>query len=166
MGAPTSASGEAVRVAVVDLGTNTTRLLICDVRGREIAELERRTEITRLGEGLDASGRLADAAKERVLVTIDAYREAIERHGGDRAVAVATSAVRDAGDGDGFRAEVSRRLGFEARTITGAEEAALTFRGATSNRAPGGGPLLVLDIGGGSTEYVIGRAGGEPEHDV
>ena len=152
-------------MAVVDLGTNTTRLLVCDVRDGQVAELERRTTITRLGEGVDATGRLAAAAKDRVRGVLGEFRALIDRHGAARTVAVATSAMRDAADGEAFRAEIDERFGIAAKTITGEEEARLTFRGATGG-APAEGPTLVLDIGGGSTEYVVGTAGGEPDFDV
>jgi exopolyphosphatase / guanosine-5'-triphosphate,3'-diphosphate pyrophosphatase len=145
-----------VRVAVVDIGTNSTRLLVADVEdGRLTAELERQTEVTRLGEGVDASGRLSEDAMARVFGMCAHYREAIDGHGADRVVAVLTSAVRDAANGDHFRDELRRRFGFEAKTISGDREAALTYRGATSRRGHEES-LLVLDIGGGSTELVIG----------
>lgn len=163
-------TGEATaggpRVAVVDLGTNTTRLLVAEVTGGAVRELERRTEITRLGEAVDATGRLADAAKDRVRATLADYREPIDRHGAERTVAVATSAMRDAEDGEQFRGELSERFGIDAKTISGQEEARLTFLGATNGVAEGAGPALVLDIGGGSTEFVVGRPGAEPEFDV
>jgi exopolyphosphatase/guanosine-5'-triphosphate,3'-diphosphate pyrophosphatase len=153
-------------VAVVDLGTNTTRLLVCDVHDGEIAELERRTTITGLGQGVDANGRLADAAKDRVRDALGEFRELIDRHGAARTTAVATSAMRDAEDGEAFRQEICERFGIAAQTISGAEEARLTFRGATGGNSPGRDPTLVLDIGGGSTEYVIGAGGGEPDFEV
>jgi exopolyphosphatase/guanosine-5'-triphosphate,3'-diphosphate pyrophosphatase len=156
------ASSESARVAVVDLGSNTTRLLVADVRDREVTELDRRTEITALGRGVDASGRLSDEAIERVMGTLVGYREAIDRAGVDRTVAVATSAVRDAANSDELRARLSNELDLEVRTIAGDEEARLTFLGATSRRAPEIGPTIVIDIGGGSTELVIGVAGQDP----
>ncbi len=166
MEAASRSAGGAVRAAVVDLGTNTTRLLVCDVRDGEIAELERRTTITRLGEGVDATGELADAAKDRVRAALGEFRKLIDRHEVARTVAVATSAMRDAEDGDAFRAEIQERFGIAVVTISGEEEARLTFRGATGGARSGGDPTLVLDIGGGSTEYVVGAAGGQPEFDV
>jgi exopolyphosphatase/guanosine-5'-triphosphate,3'-diphosphate pyrophosphatase len=149
------------RIAVVDLGTNTTRLLVADVAGGRVREVERHSEVTRLGEGVDASGRLADAAMERVLAVVRDYRRAIEAQGAERTVAVATSAVRDAANADAFRARVRDELGVEVRTISGDEEARLTFLGATNGRAPDE-QVLVLDIGGGSTEFVVGFPGSEP----
>jgi len=152
----------ARRVAVADLGSNTTRLLIAEVGDGTVAELDRRTEITALGRGVDASGRLDEEAIERVVEALAGYRQAIDAAEVERTVAVATSAVRDAANGDDFRADLRERFGFEVQTITGEEEARLTFLGATSRRAPGEGPVVVIDIGGGSTELVIGVAGQEP----
>jgi exopolyphosphatase/guanosine-5'-triphosphate,3'-diphosphate pyrophosphatase len=155
-----------VRVAVVDLGTNTTRLLVADVVDGRVTELDRRTTITRLGEKVDAGGELIDAAMERVFAALSEYRRAIDELGAERTVAVATSAVRDARNGDYFLAQIRERFDIEARLITGDEEARLTFAGATAERAAGGDPVLVLDIGGGSTEFVVGRAGEEPSFHV
>ena len=166
MDASAAAAEGSTRVAVVDLGTNTTRLLVCEVSGGRVAELERRTEITRLGEGVDATGRLDDGAKDRVRRVLGGYRELIDRHGATRTVAVATSAMRDAEDGDAFRQELCDRFGLDARTISGSEEARLTFLGATSEHAGDGTATLVLDIGGGSTEFVVGLPRTEPSFDV
>lgn len=152
-----------MRVAVVDLGTNSTRLLVADARDGVLEELERRTTVTRLGEGVDATGRLDAAAIERVHAALTEYRRVIDALGAERVAAVATSAVRDADNGEEFRASLRERFGIDARTIPGDEEAALTFAGATAGRPGGQGPLLVLDIGGGSTEFVTGVAGGEIE---
>jgi exopolyphosphatase/guanosine-5'-triphosphate,3'-diphosphate pyrophosphatase len=154
-----------MRVAVVDLGTNSTRLLIADVENGRVRELDRRTTVTRLGEGVDASGRLADAAMERVFAALAEYRASIDEHGAEHTVAVATSAVRDSANGDEFRAGMRERFGIDARTISGDEEARLTFLGATSAREPGA-LTVVIDIGGGSTELVVGRGGSEPEFHV
>ena len=153
-----------VRVAVVDIGTNSTRLLVAELRaGRVIAELTRRTSVTRLGAGVDAGGRLAGDAIGRVFATLDQYRSEIDSYQPDAAVAVLTSAVRDAANGPEFAAEVQRRYRLSPHILTGDQEASLTFLGATSERDPGDRmPTLVLDIGGGSTELVIGagrRAG-------
>ena len=153
---------EGQRIAVIDLGTNSTRLLVADVAAGRVHEVERRTEVTGLGEGVDARGRLAAAAIRRVHRTLEDFRARIDAHGAERAIAVATSAVRDAANGEGFRAELAERFAIDARTISGEEEARLSFLGATAERPPGGDPLLLLDIGGGSTEFVIGVAGAEP----
>ena len=144
------------RVAVVDIGSNSTRLLVCDIDGgRVVDELDRRSKVTRLGAGVDSAGRLADDAMDRVFAVLDQYKEAID--GADRAVAVLTSAVRDASNGGEFAAEVGRRYGIEPHVLKGDDEARLTFLGATSDRDPDDRTLtLVVDIGGGSTELVIG----------
>jgi len=152
-----------MRVAVVDIGTNSTRLLLADVdeHSGALTEVERRTTVTRLGQDVDTSGALADEAVSRVFAALDEYRAAIESHGGaDRSIAVLTSAVRDASNGATFTGRVRDEYGLDAHTIPGAEEARLTFLGATSERVPGAeedGPIVVIDIGGGSTEFVVGR---------
>lgn len=153
-----------MRVGVVDIGTNSTRLLVADVEQGAIDELDRRSEVTRLGHGVDASGRLADDAMARVFATLDAYRDAMDalEVPADARVAILTSAARDAGNGAGFTATVRETYGLDARTISGDEEARLTFRGATHGRPRDNRtPLLVFDIGGGSTELVTGTADGE-----
>jgi exopolyphosphatase / guanosine-5'-triphosphate,3'-diphosphate pyrophosphatase len=152
----------AQRTAVVDLGTNSTRLLVAEVADGAVRELERRTNVTRLGQGVDRSGRLAEEAMERVYVVLADYRAEIDRHGADRVVAVATSAMRDAENGEEFRAALRERFGIDARTISGDEEARLTFLGATSGRTDRDTETLVIDIGGGSTEFVVGRPGSPP----
>jgi exopolyphosphatase/guanosine-5'-triphosphate,3'-diphosphate pyrophosphatase len=148
-----------VRVAVVDIGTNSTRLLVADVTddGR-LTERERRTKVTRLGDRLDQTGVLGDEAMARVLATLAEYRKVIDQQGSERAVAVLTSAVRDAANGHDFLARVrAQGDGLDARVIAGDEEARLTFRGATSERARSDAtPTLVIDVGGGSTELVVG----------
>jgi exopolyphosphatase/guanosine-5'-triphosphate,3'-diphosphate pyrophosphatase len=148
-----------VRVAVVDIGTNSTRLLVADVTDDgKLTERERRTKVTRLGDRLGETGVLSDDAMARVLATLAEYRMVIEQEGAERAVAVLTSAVRDAANGGDFLARVRAQSdGLDARVIAGEEEARLTFRGATSERAPGDAtPTLVIDVGGGSTELVVG----------
>jgi exopolyphosphatase / guanosine-5'-triphosphate,3'-diphosphate pyrophosphatase len=154
-----------MRVGVVDIGTNSTRLLVAEVDGGTITELDRRTTVTRLGEGLEASGRLSDATTARVADALAEYREVLDELGAERVVAVATSAMRDASNGPRFRDQIERRFGLDARTISGDEEARLTFLGATEGRAPGAA-TLVIDIGGGSTEFVVGQPGGDPEFHV
>jgi exopolyphosphatase/guanosine-5'-triphosphate,3'-diphosphate pyrophosphatase len=153
-------------IAVVDLGTNSTRLLVAGVAGGRVEELERRSTVTRLGQGVDASGRLADEAIERVFSVLQEYRELIDSNGAEKVVALATSAVRDSSNGDEFREALRERFGIEARTISGDEEARLTFLGATSAREDRDEPTLVIDIGGGSTELVVGPPGGDPEFHV
>ena len=154
-----------MRVAVVDLGTNTTRLLVADVVDGRVEELTRRNTVTRLGERVDSGGELVESAMERVFGAVAEYRQAIDELGAERTVAVATSAVRDATNGERFQRELRERYGIEARIISGDEEARLTFKGATAERA-GGDPVLVLDIGGGSTEFVVGRSGEDPSFHV
>jgi exopolyphosphatase/guanosine-5'-triphosphate,3'-diphosphate pyrophosphatase len=148
-----------MRIAVVDIGTNSTRLLVCEREEDRIAdELERHSTVTRLGAGVDADGRLADEAMKRVYATVDEYTELIERHGVDRAIAVLTSAVRDAANGQEFAESIRERYHLEPHVISGDEEARLTYLGATSERDPHDQtPTVVIDIGGGSTEIVIGR---------
>jgi exopolyphosphatase/guanosine-5'-triphosphate,3'-diphosphate pyrophosphatase len=147
-----------MRVGVVDIGTNSTRLLVADVAdGRVVAEGARRSTVTRLGEGVDATGRLGDEPMARVLAVLDGYRAELDAAGCDATVAVLTSAVRDAANGEAFRATVRERYGLDARVIAGEEEARLTFLGATSDLGDGDEARVVIDIGGGSTELVLGR---------
>lgn len=147
-----------MRVAIVDIGSNSTRLLIADVQdGRVTGELERHSEVTRLGAGVDADGRLREDAMERVYATLDRYQAQIDDHSCDKRLAVLTSAVRDSANGKAFADTVSSRYGLEPHVLTGDQEARLTFLGATSERdAADTAPILVFDIGGGSTEMVIG----------
>ena len=149
-----------MKVAVVDIGTNSTRLLIAEIEdGRVTAEPERLTNVTRLGQGVDSAGRLADEAMQRVYDTLEKFREPIDRERPDRAVAVLTSAVRDAANGREFADTVHDRYGLEPHILTGDQEAEFTFLGATSERDPDDRtPTVVIDIGGGSTELVVGAA--------
>ena len=154
-------------IAVVDLGTNSTRLLVANVTEQHtVEELERHTTVTRLGQGVDRSGRLADEAIDRVMNALAEYKRLIDQHGAHHVAALATSAVRDSENGDEFRALMKERFGFHARTISGDEEARLTFLGATSARTDTHDPTLVIDIGGGSTEFVVGRPGADPDFHV
>jgi exopolyphosphatase/guanosine-5'-triphosphate,3'-diphosphate pyrophosphatase len=152
-----------VRVAVVDIGTNSTRLFIADVDPTigSVQEIERRSNVTRLGHGVDASRSLADDAIERVFRTLTEYRAAIDQHGASANLAVLTSAVRDASNGADFAERVRQDFHLDARVLSGEEEAQLTFLGAMSDRpAPDGQAnaksTVVIDIGGGSTEFVVG----------
>ncbi len=150
-------SRPAVRVGVVDIGTNSTRLLIADSADGAVAEVERRSTVTRLGHGVDATGALGEEPRARGFATLEAYMEAIEACGCEARPAVMTSAVRDATNGAEFAAGVRDRFGLDARTLSGDEEARLTFLGATAARDPSDPTeLLVVDIGGGSTELVVG----------
>jgi exopolyphosphatase / guanosine-5'-triphosphate,3'-diphosphate pyrophosphatase len=151
-----------MRVAVLDLGTNTTRVLVADVDDGRVHELERRTRVTGLGQGVDSTGRLSDEAIERVTTTLEDYRAVIDELQPERTIALATSATRDAANGDDFRQLLHERFGFDAHIIPGDEEARLTFLGATAARAGSAGPFVVIDIGGGSTELVVGSAGSDP----
>ncbi len=147
-----------MRVAIVDIGTNSTRLLIAEVRdSRVVAELERRTRVTRLGAGVDAAGELREDAIERVFAVVGEYRARIDSLDGV-AHAVLTSAVRDATNGREFSERLARRFRLDAHVLSGEEEARLTYLGATSDRsaADSAGTTLVIDIGGGSTELILG----------
>ncbi len=148
-----------MRVAAIDQGTNTTRLLVADVHGGRVEEVHRESRITRLGEGVDARRRLLPLPIARVRNALTDYRRTAERLGAERTLLVATSAVRDAENGDAFLGEVEWSYGFDTRLAAGEEEAALSFGGATLGRTLDG-PTLVVDIGGGSTELVVGDAGG------
>lgn len=152
------------RFAALDIGTVTCRLLVADVEGGQVSEVAKEYAITDLGVGVDASGRLADDAMERVLATVDRYRETLDRCDTDERplrglIAMATSAARDAANADEFTARLAER-GVTLAVIPGEREAALTFTGASADFP--GENLLVVDIGGGSTEIVAGRRGETP----
>jgi exopolyphosphatase/guanosine-5'-triphosphate,3'-diphosphate pyrophosphatase len=148
-----------MRAAVVDIGTNSTRLLIADV-GSGVTELERESIVTRLGEGVDATGRLGEEPQARVFAALERYAAEISAHECDASTAVMTSAVRDAANGAEFAATVRDRFGLEGRTLSGDEEAAATYAGATAARPPDDAiERVVIDIGGGSTEFVCGARG-------
>ena len=138
------------RVAAIDLGTNATRLLVADVEDGRVDEILRRTRITRLGEGVDARHRLLPVPVARVRNVLADYRRELEALGAERTLAVATSAVRDAENGEAFLGEIEWSYGFATRLLTGDEEAAMTLRGV--------GPLepgtVIVDVGGGSTELI------------
>ena len=139
-----------MRVAAIDLGTNTTRLLVADVADGRLDELHRETRITRLGEAVDARRRLLPVPLARVRNALADYRRTLETLGAERTLLVATSAVRDAENGEAFLGEIEWSYGFTARLVSGDEEAQLTRRGV---KPPAG--TLVLDIGGGSTELIL-----------
>jgi len=151
-----------MRVAAIDIGTNTVLLLVAerDASGQLVA-VEERATITRLGEGVDKTRTLAPAAIARTNAAIDAYAEVVGRLGVERVDVVGTSAMRDAGGGEAVRTHVRSKLGVDARTISGDEEARLTFAGALSGIASveAGARVRVFDIGGGSTEIVHGERG-------
>ncbi len=139
-----------MRVAAIDLGTNTTRLLVADVLNGDVAEVSRRTRITRLGEGVDSRRRLLPLPIARVRNCLTDYRRELESLGAERSLAVATSAVRDAENGEAFLGELEWSYGFTTRLLTGEEEAELTLRGVGKT----GDDTVVVDIGGGSTELI------------
>ena len=141
------------RVGAVDIGTNSTRLLVADVEAGELTDLERRSVVTGLGQGVDAGRRLLPEPIERVRRVLADYRALIDANGAARTLAVATSAVRDAVNGREFLASVGEDFGFETRVLSGEEEARLTRLGAGA-ATPG---TLLLDVGGGSTELVLGE---------
>jgi exopolyphosphatase/guanosine-5'-triphosphate,3'-diphosphate pyrophosphatase len=142
-------------VAVVDMGTNSTRLLVADVEDGEVKELERISTVTRLGRGVDTSKQLATEAIEDVASAVGEYIKLYEPLEPDVVLALATSAVRDAENSGAFIAELRERFALNARILTGEEEARLTYVGAVVGRPPPDG-TLVIDIGGGSTEIVVG----------
>jgi exopolyphosphatase/guanosine-5'-triphosphate,3'-diphosphate pyrophosphatase len=148
-------SPEPKRVAVIDIGTNSARLLVADVVDGKVAPVERRSRVTRLGRGVDLSGRLSAEAVEEACEAVGDYVAACEELGAEAVDAIATSAVRDAENGSAFVAELRERFALSARVLDGGEEARLTYLGATSERVPTE-PTLVVDIGGGSTELVVG----------
>jgi exopolyphosphatase / guanosine-5'-triphosphate,3'-diphosphate pyrophosphatase len=139
-----------MRVGAIDLGTNATRLLVADVDDGRVDEVLRRTRITKLGEGVDARRRLLPLPIARVRNVLGEYRRELEQLGAERTLAVATSAVRDAENGEAFLGEIEWSYGFATRLLSGDEEAAMTLRGV--------GPLepgtLIVDVGGGSTELI------------
>ena len=137
-----------MRVGAVDLGTNSTRLLVADVTGDRVDEVVRRLRITRLGEGVDERGRLLPLPIARVRNVLSDYRREAEELGAERVLAVATSAVRDAENGEAFLGEVEWSYGFDTRLASGDDEALLTFRGVETGRV-GNGPTVIADIGGG-----------------
>ena len=152
------------RVAAVDLGTNSTRLLVADVEDGRIADVERDAQVTRLGEGVDERHRLLPLPITRVRNVLTDYRRRVEALGTERTLAIATSAVRDAENGEAFLGEVEWSYGFSTRLLSGHDEALMTFRGVTSERTLDEG-TVVVDIGGGSTELVAGGSEGVHWHD-
>src|SRR5688572_24868193 len=148
-------------VAAVDIGTNSVRLLIADENGRQ---LERAMQITRLGQGVDQSGALHPDAITRTLAVLSSYGERIQSFGVRRVRAAATSAARDTSNRELFFDAAERALGARPELLSGDEEARLSFRGATAELSSSDGPFLVVDIGGGSTEFVLGSS--EPEAQV
>lgn len=156
MAATNPKSATSRRVAVIDIGTNSTRLLIADVDGEEVDEIYRESRVTRLGRGVDYSGQLSTEGIEAVCQTIAEYMPLVAEEEAEKVTVIATSAVRDAENGGAFVAELRERFNLNATVIDGNEEASLTYRGTVAGRS-GDENLLVIDIGGGSTEMIIGR---------
>jgi exopolyphosphatase/guanosine-5'-triphosphate,3'-diphosphate pyrophosphatase len=140
-----------MRVGAVDLGTNSTRLLVADVDDGRVQEVARRTQITRLGEGVDERRKLLPLPVARVRNVLSDYRRELEQLGAERVLTIGTSAVRDAENGEAFLGEIEWSYGFATRLVTGDEEAQLTLRGVATGRPLDEG-TVVLDVGGGSTE--------------
>ncbi|HVD51240.1 MAG TPA: exopolyphosphatase, partial [Candidatus Udaeobacter sp.] len=147
------------RVAAVDIGTNSTRLLVADLDDGRITDVERDTRITRLGEGVDERRRLLPVPIARVRNVLTEYRRRIEALGAERTLAIATSAIRDAENGEAFLGEIEWSYGFATRLLSGHEEALMTYRGVTSERQLEAG-TVIIDIGGGSTEFIAGEPDG------
>ncbi|HEU5386429.1 MAG TPA: Ppx/GppA phosphatase family protein [Streptosporangiaceae bacterium] len=158
------------RVAAIDCGTNSLRLLLADVDPghAELTDLTRRMEIVRLGQGVDKTGRLAPEALARTIAVLRDYADVIASSGAQAVRMVATSATRDASNAADFTGLVKEVLGVAPEVLSGDEEAVLSFTGATAEltAGPDPGPFLVADIGGGSTEFVLGPAGGQPERKI
>jgi exopolyphosphatase/guanosine-5'-triphosphate,3'-diphosphate pyrophosphatase len=144
-----------MRVGVVDLGTNTTRLLVAEVSDGHVGEVARESTITRLGEGVDERRKLLPLPMARVRNVLADYRRELEEAGAERVLAIGTSAVRDADNGEAFLGEIEWSYGFTTRLLSGDEEAALTLRGVSDGRELDA-QTLVLDVGGGSTELILG----------
>jgi exopolyphosphatase/guanosine-5'-triphosphate,3'-diphosphate pyrophosphatase len=150
-------------VAAIDCGTNSTRLLVTDSHG---APLERQMRITRLGEGVDETGMLSPDAIHRCLSVLKDYRTVMDRHNVRRGRVVATSAARDASNGEDFLRPATELTGYPTEVLTGVEEGRLSLAGAVADLDDVEGPFLVLDIGGGSTELVAGTGPQDPELEV
>jgi exopolyphosphatase/guanosine-5'-triphosphate,3'-diphosphate pyrophosphatase len=153
-----------MRVGAVDIGTNSTRLLVADVEERHLADVERETRVTRLGEGVDGRRRLLPVPIARVRNVLTDYRRTLEKLGAERTLAIATSAIRDAENGEAFLGEVEWSYGFETSLLSGHDEALMMFRGVTAERLLDEGTVIV-DVGGGSTELVAGGPDGVRWHD-
>lgn len=151
-------------MAAVDIGTNSTRLLVADVDDGSVVDIARETRVTRLGEGVDERRRLLPVPIARTRNTLSDYRRSAEQLGAERTLAIATSAIRDAENGEAFLGEVEWSYGFATRLLSGDDEALLTHQGVTSERALDAGTVIV-DIGGGSTELIAGEPDGVRWHD-
>jgi exopolyphosphatase/guanosine-5'-triphosphate,3'-diphosphate pyrophosphatase len=149
---------QPMRVAAIDCGTNSIRLLIADIDGNNFREVVRDMEIVRLGQGVDETGQFHPDAIARTLAAVDKFAAEIAKRGVEKIRFCATSATRDATNRHLFVDGVRERLGIELEVISGDEEAALSFAGAIKDINPSNGPFLVVDIGGGSTEFVFGTS--------
>jgi exopolyphosphatase/guanosine-5'-triphosphate,3'-diphosphate pyrophosphatase len=149
---------QPMRVAAIDCGTNSIRLLIADIDGNNFREVVRDMEIVRLGQGVDETGQFHPDAIARTLAAVDKFAAKIAKRGVEKIRFCATSATRDATNRHLFVDGVRERLGIELEVISGDEEAALSFAGAIKDLDPSNGPFLVVDIGGGSTEFVFGTS--------
>jgi exopolyphosphatase / guanosine-5'-triphosphate,3'-diphosphate pyrophosphatase len=149
---------QPMRVAAIDCGTNSIRLLIADIDGNNFREIVRDMEIVRLGQGVDETGQFHPDAIARTLAAVDKFAAEIAKRGVEKIRFCATSATRDATNRHLFVDGVRDRLGIELEVISGDEEAALSFAGAIKDLDPSNGPFLVVDIGGGSTEFVFGTS--------
>jgi exopolyphosphatase / guanosine-5'-triphosphate,3'-diphosphate pyrophosphatase len=154
------------RVAAVDCGTNSLRLLVADAHDGVLTDVRREMRVVRLGEDVDRTGLLAPQALERTRVALVEYAETCRALDVERTRMIATSATRDAGNRGEFTALVRGVLGIEPEVVSGGEEAALSFDGATRGLDPVDGPFLVVDIGGGSTEFVLGTRAVEAARSV
>lgn len=154
-----------MRVAAIDIGTNSVLLLVAERRGDVIVPIVERATITRLGQGVDATRALAPEATRRTLDCLARYAEEIRATGAARVAVAGTSAMRDAAGGESFRAEATSLLGVEPRVISGREEAELTFEGAMTGLGLSGS-VTVVDVGGGSTEVVTGDVATGPDRAV
>src|SRR6059058_701925 len=152
------------RVAAVDIGTNSTRLLVADITDGSVADVERETRVTRLGEGVDRRRRLLPVPIARTRNVLADYRRALESLGAERTLAIATSAFRDAENGEAFLGEIEWSYGFTTRLLSGHDEALMMFRGVTSGRELRAGTVIV-DVGGGSTELVAAEPDGVRWHE-
>jgi len=155
-----------MRVGAIDCGTNSIRLLIADISGSSFREVYRGMEIVRLGQGVDETGEFHPDAIERTLSAVDTFHRELARRGVENLRFCATSASRDATNRDIFLDGVHARLGIYPEVISGEEEAALSFKGATQELSQNQAPFLVVDIGGGSTEFVFGRESVESSKSV
>ena len=155
-----------MRVAGIDCGTNSLRLLVSDVQGARKVDVHREMRVVRLGQDVDRTGEIAPEALERTRLALLDYAVVLRDLGVERTRMVATSATRDATNRAVFVAMVTEILGIAPEVVTGQEEAALSFDGATRDLDPSDGPFLVIDIGGGSTEFVLGTTGVEASHSI